>query len=313
LLIGAIGFALLTAENKLVFPETPRPQLVASEDPAVIERGRYLVHGPAHCSQCHSTDDRDHPEKTKTAPLSGGLEFAMGPLATRYAANLTPHETGIKNISDADLARAIRSGVTHTGEWSVFMNLSASKPSDDDLVAIISYLRSLEPVDNAVPEGQWHAFGKILMTFAFPAVEPHSAPPPRHVPASDEPSLERGQYLTEHIALCTNCHTEFDMSQLKLTGPKGGGSLPDPSHGKDSDMEYVAPNLTSDPTGYTGKVDEDAFVGRLRGGRVFASSIMPWEAISSMTDSDLRSVYRYLKSLPPVSNDVGPTYRKRTD
>jgi len=77
-------------------------------------------------------------------------------------------------------------------------------------------------------------------------------------------------------------------------------------------MEFAAPNLTSDPkTGMTGRLDEEQFVARIRQGRVFPSSKMPWENVSRMTDADLRSIYRYLRSLPPVENDVGPTYRKQ--
>jgi hypothetical protein len=75
-------------------------------------------------------------------------------------------------------------------------------------------------------------------------------------------------------------------------------------------MEFVAPNLTSHSTGMTGKLSEDAFVSRLQGGRAYASSIMPWENFRDISDSDLRSIYRYLKSLPPVDRDRGPSYRK---
>jgi hypothetical protein len=49
----------------------------------------------------------------------------------------------------------------------------------------------------------------------------------------------------------------------------------------------------------------------MRAGRVYASSIMPWENLSRASDADLRSIYRYLRTLPPVQNDVGATYRKR--
>lgn len=110
--------------------------------------------------------------------------------------------------------------------------------------------------------------------------------------------------------LCTECHTALDPMTFAHAGPKGAGSNPEPSHGADSHMEYVAPNLTSDPSGVTGRLDEDAFVARMRAGRQHATSIMPWENIGQATDADLRSVYRHLRSLPPVANDLGPTYRE---
>ena len=304
---GFSAWAVTTFEGRQQFPDVARPELKASTDPAVIAAGKYLVHGPAHCSQCHSTTDRDHPEKVKDAPLKGGLEFAMGPIATTYAPNLTPHETGLGKFSDADIARVIRTGVRPDGSLSFFMTMAASKPSDEDVIAIISYLRSLEPIANPVPAGEWKPLGKII--FSLASIGPVSDPPPKHVPPAEEPSVERGRYLSKSIMLCSSCHTKFDMGSLKSVGPEAGGSLPDQSHGKDSDKEFVAPNLTSDPTGITGRMDEAAFVARIKAGRAFASSIMPWEGFQSATESDLKSVYRYLKSLPPVKNDVGPTYR----
>ena len=75
-------------------------------------------------------------------------------------------------------------------------------------------------------------------------------------------------------------------------------------------MEYWPPNLTSHPTGITGQLDEDTFVARLKSGRRHASSIMPWENFGATSDADLRSVYQYLRTLPPVDRDEGPTYRK---
>lgn len=308
---GLVGYAAATAEDRLMFPDTPEPAIVASSDPEVVARGRYLVHGPAHCAQCHSTDDRSRPELIATTPLQGGLSFEMGPIATRYARNLTSdEETGLGRFTDGQIARAIRAGVMPDGQLSIFMRMSVGELSDEDLTAVVSYLRSLEPVRNEVPKGEFYLFGKVLFTYAFPPFAPRATPPPAHVPASEEPDLARGEYLADKVMLCTACHTRTDMGTFQPTGPKAGGSHPEPSHGPDDDMEFVAPNLTSHPTGVTGRLDEDAFVARFRAGRVFASSIMPWENFANVTDSDLRSVYRYLRSLPPVDADLGPTYRK---
>lgn len=311
LVVALVAFALARAESKLQFPDTPAPAVQVSQDPEVIERGRYLVHGPAHCAECHSGSDRDHPEQVLTEPLHGGLEFDMGPLAVTWSANLTPDkETGIGRWTDQQVARAIRTGVLPDGRLSFFMGLSAARLSDDDLSAVVSYLRSLPPVKNEVPRGVWRPLGKVLLQYVFPPLKPRLVEGPPGVPPSDEPSAERGHYLVEHAAFCVDCHTQFDMATFALKGPRLGGSQPDPSHGSDTDMEFVAPNLTSHPTGMTGKLDEEQFVARLRGGRVYKSSIMPWENFTTLTEADARSIYRYLREVPPVDNDVGPTYRK---
>lgn len=312
--IAAVAFAALTAEKKLQYPDTPYPKIAASKDAEVIARGKYLVYGPAHCAQCHTTDDRTKPELVKTEPLHGGLAFEMGPLGNRYGRNLTSDEaTGIGKLTDEQVARVIRTGVLPSGEVSFFMKIAAANPSDEDLVAILSYLRSVEPVSREVPKGEWFLFGKILVKYAFPAFEPRPLEGPKHVPPapSGEPSVERGEYLAENLMLCVGCHTAFDMSTFQASGPKAGGGTPEASHDpKDSHMEFATPNLTSHPTGVTGKMDEEMFLARMKAGRSIETSIMPWESFQQTTESDLRSVYRYLKSLPPVDHDNGPVYRE---
>lgn len=306
---GMVAYASATHDARAYFADTPYPELSASTDPAVIERGRYLVHGPAHCSQCHSTDDREGFAKIPTAPLQGGLEFDMGPIARTWAPNLTPDkETGLGRYTDREVARSIRSGVLPDGSYSLFMATAAAKPSDEDLVAILSYLRSIEPIRHEVPRGEWRTGGKVLLSMLTLAPSPSVAS--AHVAAADEPSVARGQYLAHNVALCVSCHSKIDMATMQPVAPLAGGGNPEPSHGADSHMEFVTPNLTSHPTGVTGKLDEEAFVARMMHGRAHNSSIMPWENIQAMTDSDLRSVYRYLRTLPPVDNDVGPTYRR---
>jgi hypothetical protein len=161
-----------------------------------------------------------------------------------------------------------------------------------------------------VPAGHYGALAKILLTAGVFQLTPRLDPPPAYVAAGPEPGVERGGYLAEHVALCVGCHSEVDMATFKPIGPKAGGGTVEASHGDDHDMEYAPPNLTSDPTGVTGKLDEEAFLVRFRAGRVHASSIMPWESFGTMTDADIRSIYRYLRSLPPIAHDTGPSYRK---
>jgi hypothetical protein len=75
-------------------------------------------------------------------------------------------------------------------------------------------------------------------------------------------------------------------------------------------QEIIPPNLTPDPTtGHISSWTEDMFVARFKGGRVVKGSIMPWDAFQRMTENDVRSIYRFLKSLPPVKHHVGPTVR----
>ena len=74
---------------------------------------------------------------------------------------------------------------------------------------------------------------------------------------------------------------------------------------------YVSTNLTPDPaTGRITSWTEDAFVQRFRLGLVLPDSPMPWGSFKRISETDLRAVYRYLRSLPPVNRDNGPTMQK---
>jgi hypothetical protein len=91
-----------------------------------------------------------------------------------------------------------------------------------------------------------------------------------------------------------------------LTGPRFGGTTGF-TDSDDLTHSWSPPNITSDPeTGRLGKLTEDQFVARFRQGRVIPGSPMPWQAFSRMADEDLRAIYRYLKTIPPVKRDVGP-------
>ena len=53
-------------------------------------------------------------------------------------------------------------------------------------------------------------------------------------------------------------------------------------------------------------MSEDDFVGRVRSGRLLPHSPMPWQGFMRLNEDDLRAIYRYLKTVPPVNRDVGP-------
>ncbi len=53
-------------------------------------------------------------------------------------------------------------------------------------------------------------------------------------------------------------------------------------------------------------MNEDQFMARFRQGRLIPGSPMPWQGFSRLAEDDLRAIYRYLKSVTPVKNDVGP-------
>lgn len=309
--VGIVGFVVyvsLTYERD--FSGVPLPALTASKDPEVIARGAYLAHAVAHCSACHGPGETVTQRKlaANKDDLRGGYVMKAGPFGTYYPANITPDpETGIGKLSDGQLARIIRHGVSPSGRFDAFMAFAVGPMSDDDLVAVISYLRSIPPIANPTKKDEWGFVAKALASRFSPRMEQS---PPYARPGA-EASLERGAYLAAGPALCRGCHSPFDaMAGFKLSGVPFSGAAEAEPDGTDPSYEIIAPNLTPDPeTGALASMSEDGFLNRMRAGRRHAGSTMPWENFAQMTDADLRSIFRYLKSLPPTRRSVGETRR----
>lgn len=313
IVVGLLGWVLLTWDR--VHNDVPIPALEVSSDPAVIERGRYLVRGPSHCSVCHmnSLAEVERSEAGEELPLRGGLEFPIHPLAVFYTANLTPDlETGIGRYTDGQLFRMLRHNVKPDGRASLAPLMPFANMADEDLVAIVSYLRTGEPVRTEVPAARWTLMGKAISALVQPAAfQPVLGQTPPATAPPQEATVERGRYLANDVANCMACHSPLDLATGELTGPAfSGNGLGEPSM-IDPNVNLRMPNLTPDPTGVLARFpSEEAWVARFRAGRFVPASIMPWGPYSNMSDEDLRALYRYLNTLDPVANDVGPTVER---
>ena len=266
----------------------------------------------AHCPLCHSpVDDVLNLPVDGKLEGKGGHEWHMGPLGTIRAPNITPDDaTGVGKFTDGQLARAIKHGIKPDGTAALFM-MSVGGMSDEDLTAIVSYIRSMPAVSHEVPESDIGLLGKILFQgpMAFFAM-PKDYPYPDFVKEGGV-SVERGKYLFEGPAFCAGCHTEveFDGKQLVFKGQIGSGRT-DPNFPDEFEPEYVfvSPNLTPDPqTSIMSGWTEAQFIERMRAGRTQKGSPMPWESYRSMTDEDLKSLWAYMQQLPPTEKAIGPT------
>lgn len=281
--------------------DAPYPDIHARNEPAVIERGRYLVEGAAHCGECHGAVDPPAASRVGR-PLIGGMEFKL-PVGTFRVPNITTDpETGIGRYKDEELARLIRYGVKPDGRAALpFMPYADL--SDDDLTAIISYLRTQKPVKHVVPEHEINALGRVVQAYVLEPKGP-SRPPRKTV--TPEPTAAYGEYITHNIGNCVMCHTKVDMRTGAFAGPKFGGGAEHEAVGNPK-KKFITPNLTPDPRwGWLQGWTEDAFVARFHAGRVHGDSPMPWERFQTMTDDDLRALYRYFQSLPPAQTGPDP-------
>ncbi len=251
---------------------------LVTPEPHLVERGRHLVMTRG-CTDCH------------TADLGGKVMMNESAVAIVSAANLTPGVGGIgSRYTDADWERAIRHGVGADGRALAIM---PSKEyfgfSEEDITALIAYLKSLPPVDRELPARKLGPIGRALLVAgmlpAFSAEEiDHRAARPAAPPEGE--TVEYGRYLG---ALCAGCHSD-NFAGGKASGPPG--SPP-------------ASNLTPHVTAGIGAWTEADFFRALREGRrpdgsEIQGEFMPWSVFANMTDAEIRAIWLYLRSLPPL-------------
>jgi mono/diheme cytochrome c family protein len=308
---GLLGLAALwTIASRQASAESDTVDGIrATTDPAVVARGRYLAHGPAHCSACHSNIAGKANDVAADLPLDGGAEFPIA-LGVWTSPNLTADpQTGLGRYSDGQIVRAIRYGVGADGRTLLpFMQLR--NMSDEDLTAVLSYLRTLPPSKAARPGARLTALGWFVMNFAMKPAVPDAVPAKT---APKGPSVELGSYLANNVASCAFCHTKFDQSSGKALGAAFAGGAEFEAIGRPG-WVLTTPNLTPAPkTGRIAAWSEETFLARFKSGAHMPETHMAWATFAKMSDDDIRSIYRYLRTLPPVENDTGPSLHEVRD
>jgi mono/diheme cytochrome c family protein len=260
-----------------------------AQDKALLERGKYLMDGIVACGNCHvqrGEKGRPLPEKG----LSGGLVFDEEPFKA-YAPNITPDpDTGIGKWTDAQLAKAIREGIRPDG--SVIgppMPIGFYRGlADDDLRAIVAYLRAQPPVKNKVPKSEYRM--KLPPSYG-PEIKQKIAAPSR----KDE--VKYGEYLAGPLGHCMECHTPWVKGVPDMAKAGAGGN---PFRGPWG--VSVSRNLTPHETGLKGWSDAEIARAIREGVRKDGSPLKPPMAYGwykNINDADMKALVAYLKTLKP--------------
>jgi len=155
-------------------------------------------------------------------------------------------------------------------------------------------------------------------------------------PVHDGAAVQRGAYMVK-IMGCNDCHTpwkmgdngpEPDMTRALSGHPEQIGRLAATSVGEGPwlwsgaatntafsgpwGVSYTA-NLTPDQNTGLGIWTEDMFVQAIRTGKHMGVSRpimppMPWPMYRNATDEDLKAIFAYLRTIPPITNHV-PEYQ----
>ena len=165
--------------------------------------------------------------------------------------------------------------------------------SDDDVQAVVAYLRSQPATGGPTPDNQWNVLGAVFMNLSdFRTAQQ----PVARVVAPQPGTPEYGKYMVNIIG-CRDCHGD------RLQGRVDNGQ-PGPPAG---------PNLTQIVPQWTEEQFMNFFsTGQLPGGGTVPTltlpdgttePTMPWPLVrASTTDAELKVIYTYLHSLPPVES-----------
>ena len=290
---------------KLALPNVGEPEeLNVKITPERVERGRYLANHVSVCMDCHSTRDWS----LFSGPLVKGTLGKGGEVFDRkfgfpgrfFSANLTPE--GIGSWTDGELLRAIASGVNKNNKalFPVMPHANYGKMEKEDLLSIIAYLRTLNPIKNAVPAAEVD-FPMSLIINTIPKKAEYAAPQNR------DNELAYGAYLF-NAAACGDCHTMKDKGQPVAGMELAGG------------FEFRMPggvvrsaNITPDRETGIGSWTREGFIRRFRqhadanhapAAAMSFNTPMPWTMYSGMSEKDLGAMFEFLKRVKPVSNSV---------
>jgi mono/diheme cytochrome c family protein len=250
----------------------PVRNLTVAGTPEQVARGEHLA--DTFCASCHSA--------TGELPLTGGIDIGKDipiPVGSFVSVNLTPAGP-LKDFSDGEIFRILRNGIAPDGQnLTIMSSANGRNLSDEDIEALIAYLRSQPAVDNPTltPPDQPTLLGFAMLGLGLlpngeALIEGTITAPPLG------PTVEYGEYILSYQD-CRDCHGD------NLRG------------GVEGQLAPVGPDLAV-VKGWTA----EEFITTMRTGVDPSghelADIMPWRYIGRMSDDELTAAYLYLQTVP---------------
>jgi hypothetical protein len=283
----------------------PAPDIHIEITDERVEHGKYLANHVMLCMDCHAVRDFSlYAGPPEPGSLGGGGEVfdqEMGLPGYFVSKNITPAALG--DWTDGEIYRAITSGVSKDGSalFPLMPYYHYAELADEDIYAVIAYLRTLEPIQNEIPPAQLDFPVSILINTMPIKANPQPKPSPDDV-------VNYGRYMITASA-CTDCHTRMERGSFVGEPFAGGNAYPLP----DGSIVRSA-NITPHETGI-GSWSKEEFINRFK---VYADpsytphtvqsgqfqTYMPWLMYAGMTEEDLGAIYEYLRTVEPVENEI---------
>ena len=285
----------------------PAAATVTKEDSikALVDRGSYLVNNVTACLVCHS--ERDHAKFAM--PVKPGTEGAGPPYAFGQGMgipgeitppNITPF--ALKDWSDDEIIKALTHGINKKGDtlFPLMPYHNYSRMAKDDIHAIVAYVRTLTPIEKATPPRKLAIPAAMFGPLPKNTLDNNTRPDP-----SDK--VKYGEYLVT-AASCGDCHTPMTQQGPDFSKAFSGGFK------FVSDFVNVTTaNITPDSATGIGIWTENEFVAKFKTNLAMTekgddpgklNTEMPWSYYAKMKEEDLRAIYAYLRTVPPVKNKI---------
>ena len=264
----------------------PEPRQKIS-NPDVLSRGARLVNGLAACGTCHGKIS------SPDSPLTGG-RASNDIYGEVNAPNITPAKTGLASWSTNEVMRAVRNSVGKGGtELSQSMHSGYLWMSDDDLLAIVGYLRTVQPAENEVERRSVGFFSRNTsgifqsrkkVAGYVPSINPNER-------------ISYGRYLVDNVANCGYCHNSPSTTLSSEGYLQGGKSF------ERAGIEKSAPPLNASSASPIPSWSEAEIVAYLQTGltperKSVSPEFCPHNFYRNAPQADLAAVAVYLKSVP---------------
>jgi len=274
--LAAIAANLVADRKRVRVVKVDVTAVALPADAAALASGRYLFESRG-CSECHGSNGKGR----VMLDAANGL-YVKSP-------NITAGGDVVAKYTVEDWVRVVRHGVKPDGRPVLIMpSQDYNRLSNPDAGTLIAYAKSLPPVPGERAEIRFPFLVKALYAVGVvpdaAEVIDHTLPPAAAVPVG--PTVEYGKYVAN---MCIGCHGPG------LSGGKIPGGPPDwpaasnltPGEGTALVRYASAENLRA--MFRTGK--------RLDGSAV--STVMPFESLRALNDTDVDALYAYLKTVPP--------------
>jgi mono/diheme cytochrome c family protein len=260
----------------------------ASAQSDLVKRGDYLVNTIMTCGNCHTP--KGPPAVIAGKDFSGGLSWDEPPFKVT-APNITQDkDTGIGGWSDADIKKLLRTGQRPNGVQiaEVMPTAFYGIITDNDMNAIVAYLRTLKPVANKVADP---IYKMQIPHHAFPGAEKP------YTEAMLNDKLKKGFYLAT-IGHCMECHTPMGPRGREFADKLGIGGFEFPGPWGKSVSRNITPSKTKGIGAWTDAQIKTVITTGVDKDGNHLKPPMGFGYYAHMTDSDLNDLIAWLHTVP---------------